>query len=103
MNKLNKQLNYFQIDTINEEADIIDYLTTPLDVNIKYALSYLVAIDLYYIYLKDPEFAFYLLKNIRFIKQENDLFSLFRRNHITFMDDNYLNFKKYVKKIERQN
>ena len=76
-------------------------MDNPLEVNLKYSLGYLVAIDLYYIYKRDPELAFYLLKNLKFIKQENDIASMLRRNHITFMDDGYENLKKYIKEIER--
>ena len=102
MNKFNKTLGIFDLIPFNNEQEVLEYFTDPLEINIKYTLGYLVAIDLYYIYQKDPELAFYLLKNIRFIKQENDMINILRRNHITFMDDGYENFKKYIKKIERQ-
>lgn len=103
MNKFNKELSYWEMIPFDNENEIINYLNVPLDVNMKYTLGYLAAIDLYYIYQNDPELAFYLLKNIRFIKRENDIANLFRKNHLTFMDDGYENLKKYTKKIERQN
>lgn len=103
LNKFNKLLTGFGLSPFEKEEEILDHLNIPLNIYLKYALSYLVAIDLYYIYLRDPEFAFYLLKNIRFIIQENNIISLLRRNHITFMDDGYENSKKYIKKIESQN
>ena len=103
MNKLNKTLNYWDLFSFNDEDEIKDYLSNPLEVGIKYALGYLVGVDLFYIYQNDPEFAFYLLKNLKYIRCENDVINLLRRNHITFMDDNYKNLKDYVKKIERQN
>lgn len=103
MNKLNKYLNYFGLSTFQNSTEIADYLSTPLEILIKYALGYLVAIDLYTIYQKDPELSFYLLKNLKYIKKENDIVNLLRNNHITFMDDGYENLKKYTKKIERQN
>lgn len=103
MNKFNKQLEVYDIMPFINKEEVMEYMTIPMDINMKYGLGFLVAIDLFYIYQKDPEFSFYLLKNIHFIKKENDIISLLRRNHITFMDDGYENLKKYVKKIERQN
>lgn len=100
MKKLNKHLEYWGLEPFTCKEELLDFITDPLEINIKYTLGYLVAIDLYYIYLEDPEFAFYLLKNLKFIKCENDIHGLFRRNHITFMDDGYSNFKRYIKKIE---
>lgn len=103
MNKFNKTLEVYDIVPFQDREEIMNYMTTPMDINMKYALGYLVAIDLFYIYQKDPEFSFYLLKNIHYMKEENDIIGILRRNHITFMDDGYENLKKYVKKIERQN
>lgn len=103
LNKLNKYLSYFDLPTFQNIDEIVDYLSTPLEILIKYTLGYLVAIDLYTIYQNDPEEAFYLLKNLKYAKKENNIISLFRNNHITFMDDGYENLKKYTKKIERQN
>ena len=103
MNKFNKELSWWGIIPFTDKDEIVDYLVDPLDKNLKYTLGYLVGIDLYYIYQRDPEFAFYLLKNIRYMRHENDVLGLLRKNHITFMDDGYENLKKYVKKIERQN
>jgi len=102
LNKFNKNLNYLSLKPFKDEKEILDYLATPLDINMMYTFGYLVAIDLYYIYKKDPDLAFYLLKNIKYIKQDNDILGLLRRNGITFMDDEYENLKKYIKKIERQ-
>lgn len=103
INKFNKALDVYEIMPFKSESEIMNYMTMPMDISLKYALSFLVAVDLFYIYQKDPEFSFYLLKNIHFMKEENDVIGLLRRNHITFMDDGYENLKKYVKKIERQN
>lgn len=103
MNKLNKALEIYEIMPFQSKEELMDYMTVPMDINMKYSLGFLVAIDLFYIYQKDPEFSFYLLKNIRFLKEENNIAKLLRQNHITFMDDGYENLKKYVKKIERQN
>lgn len=103
INKFNQTLEVYDIIPFHNKEEITKYMTIPMDINMKYAMSFLVAIDLFYIYQKDPEFSFYLLKNIHFMKEENDIIGLLRRNHITFMDDGYENLKKYVKKIERQN
>lgn len=102
MHKFNKSLEYWGLVPFVDKEEILDYLVDPLDINIKYILGYLIGIDLYYIYEKDPEFAFYLLKNTRYMKCEDDVIGLLRRNHITFMDDEFENLKKYIKKIERQ-
>lgn len=98
MNKFNKQLEVYDIIPFINKKEVMEYMTIPMDINMKYSLGFLTAIDLFYIYQKDPEFSFYLLKNIHFIKEENDVIGLLRRNHITFMDDGYENLKKHVKK-----
>ena len=103
MNKFNKALDVYECIPFRNTDEIMNYMTIPMAINMKYALGFLVAIDLFYIYQRDPEFSFYLLENIRYIKEENDILGILRRNHITFMDDDYENLKKYVKKIERQN
>lgn len=101
-NKFNKFLNYFGFETPLSAQEIKDYIgTETADEAIKNNLSSLAALDLFEIYKNDPELCFYLLQNIRFIKQNNDVLSVFRRNHITFMDDNFENLKKYIKKTER--
>ena len=99
LNKLNKFMHYYNINKFEKTEDINKYLETPQEIVMKYTLSYLTALDLYYIYLKDREFAFYLLKNIRFVKEDDDIIGVLRRNHITFMDDDYENYKKYTKKL----
>ncbi len=101
INKFNKALTYYQLEPFQNTQEIMNYLDDPLDIDMKYALGFLCGIDLYFIYQKDPELAFYLLKNIRLIKQDNDILSVFRKNHLTFMDDGYANLKEYVKKIKK--
>lgn len=97
-NKFNKLLSTFDINPLNDEL-LRYYLSDCGSQVINYGISYLASIDLLNIYKKDREFAFYLLKNIRYIKHEDDALSVLRRNHITFMDDDYTNLKKYIKKI----
>ena len=97
-NKLNKYVEYYDIDKFKDENDLIPYLIYPEESIIKYALSYLVAVDLLEIYKKDREKAFYHLKNICFNKRTDSILTLLRFNEITFMDDGYYNLKKYIKK-----
>ena len=96
LTKLNKYITSYNISDINDLNDLIHYLNTPQATHITYALSYLVAIDLLYIYIRDREEAFYLLKNFRYIKNEDDIISLLKRNNITFFEDDYKNLKDYI-------
>lgn len=97
LSKLNKYLNYFEVLPFENEDELIPYLTMPEEDVIKYALSFLVALDLYEMYKKDPDEAFYALSCITYIKQTNDVFTLLKNNNITFMKDDYKNLKKYIK------
>ena len=97
LSKLNKYLGYFEVLPFKNEEELLPYLTMPEEDIIKYALSYLVALDLYYMYKKDPEEAFYALSCITYIKQTNNIFNLLKNNGITFMNDDYANLKKYIK------
>jgi len=104
INKFNKILNKYGFNEKLDINGIKDYFgREDLKDTLSYALSYLASIDLMEIYNRDPEFAFYLLENIRFMRSDDDVLSVLRRNHITFMDDDFENLKKHVKKIERQN
>lgn len=98
-NKFAKLLNMYGIE-IPSDGEIRDTLSQQCDSIINYSLSYLASIDLLAIYNADPEFALYLLGNICFIKKDDNVLNILRRNHITFMDDGFDNFKKYVKRIE---
>ena len=97
LSKINKYLGYFEVLPFKNEDELIPYLTMPEEDVIKYSLSYLTALDLYYIYKKDPDEAFYALSCITYIKQTDDIFTLLKNNGITFMNDNYANLKKYIK------
>lgn len=68
--------------------------------SITYTISDLAAIDIHNIYKKDPDYAFYLLSKIRSIRSSDDPIKVLRDNNITFMDDNFYNFKKYIKNIK---
>ena len=96
LSKLNKYTNLYELPTFNSLNDTIPYINTPQETDITYSLSFLTALDIYYIYKYDREFAFYLIKNIRYIKNEDDIISLLTRNNITFFNDEYKNLKDYI-------
>lgn len=96
-NKLNKAIDGLNMPVFTNSEGLYDYINTPIKENTTYALAYLTAIDLFYIYLRDKEYAFYLLKNIKSSYSERNILSLLYRNDITFMVDNYENLKKYIK------
>jgi len=103
--------NDFNIDTFNDNikkydfnkrydySDIVNYLVEDADTNITYNLSFLGALDLLEIYKNDKEKAFDILRNIRSQKRNCNIIKLLRNNNLTFMDDDYSNFKKYVKQL----
>ena len=99
-NKFDKMLRYYGLK-VNGEKTLRSYMNDTCEEIINYTLSYLASIDLLEIYKKDKEFALYLLRNVCYIQQDDDVLGIFRRNHITFMDDDYKNFREYVKRIER--
>ena len=97
LNKMNKFFDKFDCFFADENV-----LKMTLDMDfipmLNYSYSMLAAIDLYYIYLEDPEKCFCLLKNImNNIKCKNTM-DMLRNNGITFMDDGYQNLIKYLKK-----
>ena len=99
-NKLNQFLETIcpNPEHFEKEEQFIKYLDTPQDFTMTYTLSYLTAIDLYYKYLNDRDEAFYFLECIRNYKKTNQVFNLLNNNGITFMNDNYENLKRYIKK-----
>ena len=96
MNKLNKLLALYSFIPFEKKEEINEYLEIPQEIQMKYSLSHLAAFDLFNIYNKDPDKCFYLLKNIKYNIQENDIIQLLRNNEITFMDDECENMKKYM-------
>jgi len=82
----------------NSQVQLLPYLIKPSERATKFSLSYLVAFDLYYIYKKDPEKCFELLKSIKSVVKTDDILQLLRNNEITFMDDGYKNLINYMKK-----
>lgn len=98
LNKINKVMSYYGGTPFENRDKIKEYLEMPQEVNMKYAISFLVAIDLYNIYKYDQDKCFYLLKNIKYHIKEDNILRLLRNNEITFMDDGYKNLEKYLKK-----
>lgn len=102
--KFQKFFNYYKLDRMldtNAILNIIDGYEDAIDA-ITYNYSFLASLDLYEIWKQDPDLAFYLLQNIRYMRTDDDVFNLLRRNHITFMDDNFQNFQNYVKNLSKQ-
>lgn len=103
INKFFNELNLtFKFKKYSLEFKDLDELIKHINTNqitlTQYSLGFLIALDLYYIYLIDPEYAFYLLKNIKGDLTEDPVLKILYRNDITFMEDNYSNLKKYIKK-----
>ena len=89
-------LNSYNINAIYDSL-----LMYPRNI-IKECISYLTFLDLKEIATNDLEKALYLLEEIR--KDHNhNIFSTLRKNEITFMDDNFDNFKKEYVKINKYN
>ena len=103
----NNQINYeilneFTKEYLKKEFDeekLIPYLNTPQETNIAYSFSYLIALDLFYIYKEDKELAFYLIKKIKNIRSKKTLFKELSKNKITFFEDDYKNLKKCIKNM----
>ena len=96
MNKFNKLLALYSFLPFDKIEEVNEYLEIPQEIRMNYSLSHLAAFDLFSIYNKDPDKCFYLLKNIKYNIQENNIMKLLRNNEITFMDDECENIKKYM-------
>lgn len=100
-NKFHKLIASYQLPNITSEEQLKLCLSSNYAETINYSLAYLAGLDLYKIYINDPELAIYLLQNIRYAKEEQNVIQLLRRNHITFMNDGYQNLKDHVKQIKK--
>ena len=94
---INKVNSNFSINNVNEA-----YINYSLNQNnlgfAKYIMSYLTYLDIEAMDKKDPELAFYTLKEV--CKIEGDyIYKKLRNNHITFMDDGCKNLEKKIKNI----
>lgn len=100
-NKFHKLIASYQLPNITSEEQLKLCLSSNYAETINYSLAYLAGLDLYKIYKNDPELAIYLLQNIRYAKEEQNVIQLLRRNHITFMNDGYQNLKDHVKQVKK--
>lgn len=101
LNKYRSLFSEHKIDLI-DQAEIIELFEgDDNDDLISYNIAQLAATDLFYIYKSDPELAFYLLSNLRSYRTDDDIIANFRKNNLTFMDDGFYNFKKYIKKYRK--
>lgn len=103
MNKLNELDDIiFKFDNsefiFKSISEIVRYTNQTQKHLTKYTLAFLVALDLYYIYLEDKERAFHLLKRIKNDKLTKELLPTLNKYGITFMEDDYISLKKYLKK-----
>ena len=93
---LNKLLEGNGIEKIKEDENIVDYLTESQDYYIKYALSTLCAVDLFYLYDEDRNHTIDSIKKIRNTRGIDDIIPLLKENNVTFMNDDYKNLKKFI-------
>ena len=96
LKKFNKFLKPYGYNFKTQEQ-LYSYLTIPSERRTKFSLSYLVALDLYYIYKDDPEKCFALLKEIKDIYTDDYLNDL-SKYQITFMEDDYKSLEKFLNK-----
>ena len=75
-----------------------DYLAESQDYYVKYALSTLCAIDLFYLYDEDRNHTINTIKKIRNTRGIDDIIPLLKENNVSFMDDDYKNLKKFLEK-----
>ena len=94
-----RTIDYGITDTKNNPINTMYILSSDEEKFLKYGMSYLVAFDLYDMCLKDPEYAFYNLTNIKKNKDVDNLIPYLRNNNITFMDNDYNSLKKYIKNM----
>jgi len=94
-----RTIDYGITDSKNNPINTMYILSSDEEKFLKYGISYLVAFDLYDMCLKDPEYAFYNLTNIKKNKDVDNLIPYLRNNNITFMDNDYNSLKKYIKNM----
>lgn len=96
------EFNYIvhTLNTLNELTKKDSLFLSNFDINemINDSISYLTALDLVYLYQKDPEKAFYRLSSITKLSGENIKKDL-SKNDITFFEDKCKNLKKLYKTL----
>lgn len=95
---IQKDIYKNDLPIIIDETDLIAALQENPKNNARYLLSYFTNLDLEEIYYFDPEYAFYLFEGIRNFKT-NNIFQNLTEHGITFMEDNYKNLQKKIKRI----
>lgn len=85
---------------VTDNSYLLDSLSDDSHYNSRYLFSYLVFLDLYELYLQDPEQSFSKLEDVRLL-EGRDIIDKLRNNGITFFDDGYKNLQKTVDKINR--
>ena len=85
---------------VTDDSYLLDSLSDDSHYNSRYLFSYLVFLDLYELYLQDPEQSFSKLEDVRLL-EGCDIIDKLRNNGITFFDDGYKNLQKTVDKINR--
>ena len=96
-NELNNRLKEHNIDIEINDDNYLLFLKDPDDYLMRYAIGFLVGLDIFYNYQEDKDEAINSLISIRNSKDSNDIIKLLRDNGVTFMDDGYKNLKKYLK------
>ncbi len=79
-------------------TELLNAIAFPKILLTQYPLAFLIAVDLFYIYLEDSNYALGLLECIK--KDSSDILDVLKNNHITFFNDEYSNLKKYIKSIK---
>lgn len=96
--KLNKYLKNFDITPMINENNFEGYLRNDFEIDLNYAFSYLVALDLFNLYKNDPEKAINNLLYVPNLLGENitkDLKSI----DVTFHEDGYQNLNHQCEKL----
>ncbi len=83
---------------INDGNDILDYMNMDTIKAIDQISSFLIALDLYHLYLIDPEKAIYNLTTLPKLTEENIIKDLSNLD-VTFYQDGYHNLNKTCKKL----
>ncbi len=96
--KLDNYLREYNINSPINEINFQGYLRTDFVVDLNYAFSYLVALDLFSLYKKDPEKAINNLLNIPTLLGENIEKEL-KSIDVTFHEDGYQNLNNQCQKL----
>ena len=96
----NERMTYYDIvDTENDYYSTVEYLSDNPSIDLKYGISTLVALDLFYIAKTDIDKALFLLRRLKNEYEMDNILPHLQRNKITFFEDNYKNLKRYTKNM----